>query len=141
VTIYATLLGEPDRSVRNRDLAQLLAFGLAQYRVVPVVSTRRVYATADVPWGKRPLGLVATKEIVHVARLGRPLTERVVTPTVVSLPVRAGQRLGEVRVYERGKIVARAPLVADRSIARPGTFGRVGWYAERTLDHIGGWFS
>jgi len=140
VTIYATLLGEPSRSVRNADLAQLLAWGLAQYRVVPVVSTGRVYATASVPWGKRSLGLVAAKEIVRVARLGRPLTERVVTPMVVSLPVHAGQRLGEVRVYDRGKVVARAPLVADRSISRPGTFGRVGWYAERALDHIGGWF-
>jgi D-alanyl-D-alanine carboxypeptidase len=141
VTIYATLLGEPSRSVRNADLAQLLAWGLAQYRVVPIVSARRVYATASVPWGKRPLRLVASKEIVRVARLGRPLTERVVTPTVVSLPVRAGDRLGEVRVYDRGKLVARAPLVADRTISRPGMLGRVGWYAERTLDHIGGWFS
>lgn len=140
VTIYATLLGEPSRSVRNADLAQLLAWGLAQYRVVPVVSTGRVYATASVPWGKRPLGLVAAKEIVRVTRLGRPLTERVVTPMVVSLPVEAGQRLGEVRVYDRGKVIARAPLVADRAVSRPGTFGRVGWYAERTLDHIGGWF-
>jgi D-alanyl-D-alanine carboxypeptidase len=141
VTIYATLLGEPRRSVRNRDLAQLLAWGLSQYRVVPVVSTGHVYATAVVPWGKHPLGLVAAREIVRVARVGRPLVERVVAPVVVSLPVTAGERLGEVRVYDRGKLVARAPLVADRSIARPGMLGRVGWYAQRTLDHIGGWFS
>jgi serine-type D-Ala-D-Ala carboxypeptidase (penicillin-binding protein 5/6) len=140
VTIYATLLGEPSRSVRNADLAQLLAFGLAQYRVVPIVATGRVYATASVPWGKKPLGFVAAKEIVRVVRLGRPLTERVVSPTVVSLPVRAGQRLGEVRVYDRGQLVARAPLLADRSISRPGLLGRVRWYAQRTLDHIGGWF-
>jgi len=140
VTIYATLLGEPSRSARNADLAQLLAWGLAQYRVVPVVSAGRVYATANVPWGKKPLRLVASKDIVRVARLGRPLTERVVTTTVVSLPVHAGERLGEVRVLDRGKVVAGAPLVADRTISSPGTLGRVGWYAERTLDHIGGWF-
>jgi len=140
VTIYATLLGEPNRGVRNRDLAQLLAFGLAQYRVIPVASTGRVYATAEVPWGKRPLGLVATRDFLRVARVGRPLTERVVTPMVVSLPVRAGQRLGQVRVYDRGTLVARAPLVADRSIGRPGMLGRVGWYAGRTLDHIWSWF-
>jgi D-alanyl-D-alanine carboxypeptidase (penicillin-binding protein 5/6) len=139
VTIYATLLGEPGRGVRNRDLAQLLAFGLSQYRVVPVISGGRVYATAQVPWGKRPLGLVATRDFLHVARVGRPLVERVVTPTVVSLPIRAGQRLGQVRVYDRGTLVARAPLVADRSIGRPGVLGRVGWYAGRTLDHIWSW--
>jgi D-alanyl-D-alanine carboxypeptidase len=141
VTIYATLLGEPSRSVRNTDLAQLLAWGLAQYRVVTLVSTGRVYATARVPWGKKALGLVAAREVVHVARVGKPMTERVVTPVVVSLPVRAGQRLGEVRVFDRGKLLARVSLVADRSISRPGTFGRVAWYAGRTLDHIWGWVS
>lgn len=141
VTIYATLLGEPSRSVRNADLAQLLAWGLAQFRVVPIVSSGSVYATARVPWGKRPLGLVATREVAHVARVGRPLTQRVVAPVVVSLPVHAGQRLGEVRVYDRGRLLARVPLVADRSVARPGLLGRVGWYATRTLDHIWGWVS
>jgi D-alanyl-D-alanine carboxypeptidase (penicillin-binding protein 5/6) len=141
VTIYATLLGEPTRSARNADLTQLLVYGLAQYRVVPVVSTARVYATAQVPWGKRPLGLVAASGIVRVVRVGRPLVERAVTPMVVSLPVREGQRLGEVRVYDRGKLVARAPLVADRSIGKPGMLGRVGWYAKRTFDHIWSWLS
>jgi D-alanyl-D-alanine carboxypeptidase len=141
VTIYATLLGEPSRSVRNADLAQLLAWGLAQYRVVSLVSTGRLYGTARVPWGKKALGLVAAHDVVHVARVGRPVTERVVTPMVVSLPVRKGQRLGEVRVYDRGKLLARVPLVADRSISRPGALGRVGWYATRTLDHIWGWLS
>jgi hypothetical protein len=94
-----------------------------------------------VPWGKRPLRLVAASRIVRVVRVGRPLVERAVTPMVVSLPVRAGQRLGEVRVYDRGKLVARAPLVADRSIGKPGTLGRVGWYAERTFDHIWSWIN
>jgi serine-type D-Ala-D-Ala carboxypeptidase (penicillin-binding protein 5/6) len=141
VTVYATLLGEPTRSARNSDLAQLLAWGLAQYRVAPVVSTTRLYATAKVPWGKRPLGLVATKQLVRVVRVDRPLVERVVTPMVVSLPVRAGQHLGEIRVYDRGKLVASAPLVADRSIGRPGALGRVGWYAKRTFDHIWSWVS
>jgi len=141
VTIYATLLGEHSRSVRNDDLAQLLAWGLAQYRVVPVVRTDRVYGTAQVPWGKKPLSLVAAREVVHVARVGRAMTERVVTPDVVSLPVHKGQRLGRVRVYDRGKLVAQVPLVADRSIESPGTLGRIGWYAGRTFDHIWGWIS
>ncbi len=141
VTIYATLLGEPTRSVRNSDLAQLLAWGLGQYRVDAVVSTARVYATARVPWGKRPLALVAAKPIVRVVRVGRPLVERVVTPMVVSLPVTAGEHLGEVRVYDRGKLVARSALVADRSIGRPGLLGRVGWYANRTFEHIWSWVS
>jgi hypothetical protein len=94
-----------------------------------------------VPWGRKALGLVAAREVAHVARVGRSMTERIVTTRVVSLPVRVGERLGEVRVFDRGKLVAAVPLVADRSISRPDALGRVGWYATRTLDHIWGWFS
>lgn len=141
VTIYATLLGEPNRSVRNADLAQLLAWGLAQYRVAPIVATGQVYGTAKVPWSNRALALVPAREVARVVRVGRPLTERVVTPMVVALPVHKGERLGRVSIYDRGRLVARVPLVADRSIGRPGTLGRIGWYAGRTLDHIWGWFS
>jgi D-alanyl-D-alanine carboxypeptidase (penicillin-binding protein 5/6) len=141
VTIYATLLGEPTRSARNRDLARLLAWGLAQYRVVPVVRTGRVYATALVPYGRQPLELVAQRRVVRVARIERPLIERVIAPAAVSLPIERGQRLGEVRVYERNRLVARVPLVASRAIARPGLLGRLGWYATRTFENAWDWVS
>ena len=42
----ATVLGEPTRAQRNADLAALLAWGLSRYRVVPVISSQRVYASA-----------------------------------------------------------------------------------------------
>jgi hypothetical protein len=57
----------------------------------------------------------------------------------VDLPVRKGQELGEVRVYERGKLVARSPLVAARSIDKPSAAGRAGWYAERAAHNVWGW--
>ena len=140
-TIYATILGSPSRGGRNADLTELLAFGLSQYRLVPVISAERTYATAELPYGRDPLRLVAMRPVRRPARLARPLTEQVVAPTAVSLPVREGQRLGEVHVYDRGRLVASSPLVASRSVAQPGTAGKVGWYAKRTLHHLGGFFS
>jgi hypothetical protein len=59
----------------------------------------------------------------------------------VDLPVRRGDRLGWVRLYDRGKLVGSRPLVASRTIEEPGFAGRVAWYAERTLHHLGGLFS
>ena len=140
-TIYATILGSPTRTERNADLAELLAFGLSSYRLVPVISTARTYATAELPYGRDPLRLVAMKPVLRPVRLARSLTERVVAPTAVALPVREGQRLGEVHVYDRGKLVASSPLVAARSVELPGTASKVGWYAKRTLHHLGGLFS
>ena len=136
VTIYATLLGEPTRQQRNSDLATLLAWGIARYRVVPVIQPQRVYASADVPFGRRDLTLVATKRMLRVVRIDRALVERVVAPAVVSLPVERGQPLGEVRVYAGKKLIAREPLVAARSISRPGLLGRAGWHAGQTAHHV-----
>jgi D-alanyl-D-alanine carboxypeptidase (penicillin-binding protein 5/6) len=138
-TIYATILGSPDRSTRNADLSELLAYGLSQYRVASVVSSRRVYATVRLPYGRAPLELVAGRSFAKVVRVGRPLVETVVAPASVALPVREGQRLGEVRISENGRLVARRPLVASRSVARPGAAGRIGWYAGRAVRHAWGW--
>jgi D-alanyl-D-alanine carboxypeptidase len=140
-TVYATILGSPTRSERNVDLSELLAYGMSQYRFVPVIRTGRTYATAELPYGRDALALVAAKPVKRPVRLARGLTERVVAPTAVELPVRKGTKLGEVRVYDRGRMVARSPLVASRSVDAPGTTGKVGWYARRTLHHLGGLFS
>ena len=136
VTIYATILGGPTRAQRNSDLTALLIWGLAQYRVVPAIRAGRAYALAALPYGKTALALVASRPLLAVARVRRPLTERVVAATAVSLPVRRGQVLGHVEVWAGKRLVGRRPLVASRSVARPGLAGRVGWYAGRTVHHL-----
>jgi D-alanyl-D-alanine carboxypeptidase len=136
LTIYATILGSPTRAERNGDLAELLAWGLSRYRVVEAIASDRSYAAAELPYGKAPLGLVATRPLVRVVRVGKPLVERVVAPMRLTLPVRQGQRLGEVRVYAAGRLLGARPLVASRSVDRPGLAGRVGWYAGETADNV-----
>jgi D-alanyl-D-alanine carboxypeptidase (penicillin-binding protein 5/6) len=138
VTVYATVLGSRTRAGRNEDLAELLAWGISRYRVVSLVERSRVYARAEAPYGRAPLSLVAARPLVRVVRVDRPLVERVVAPAAVELPVRRGERLGWVRVYDRGRLVGTRPLVAARTIERPGLGGRIAWYAERTLHHLGG---
>jgi D-alanyl-D-alanine carboxypeptidase (penicillin-binding protein 5/6) len=140
VTIYATLLGSPSRDQRNVDLESLLVWGLAQFRVVPVIQPGRTYATVAAPYGRGPLELVAAKPLNAVARLGRPLTEKVVAARAVSLPVEQGAVLGRVEVWEGGKLRGSSDLVASRTINNPGLVRRLGWYAGRTLHHLGGLF-
>jgi serine-type D-Ala-D-Ala carboxypeptidase (penicillin-binding protein 5/6) len=137
ITIYATILGGATREGRNGDLTELLAWGLSRYRTVWAIDRGRTYATARAPYGRDPLRLVASRPALRVVHVGRPLVERVVAPVEVALPVRKGQRLGAVEVVDRGKVIARSPLVAANAVDRPGVVGRVGFYAARTLDHLG----
>src|SRR3954454_12711261 len=136
VTVYATLLGSPDRGTRNADLAELLDWGFSRYRPAAVVVRGRAYAQAELAYGRKPLTLVAARSLMPTVRVDHPLVRRVVAATVVELPVRRGQALGEVRVYQRGRLVGVTQLVAGRSVARPGIGGRAGWYAWRTLHHM-----
>jgi D-alanyl-D-alanine carboxypeptidase (penicillin-binding protein 5/6) len=141
VTIYATLLGGETRAGRNEDLAALLRWGFSRYRTAWVVAAGRVYASAATAYGRPRVRLVAAKPALRVVRVDRTLVERVVAPVEVALPVRQGQRLGEVQVLDRGEVVASSPLVAVASIARPDRLGRVGFYAGRTIHHLWGMFS
>jgi serine-type D-Ala-D-Ala carboxypeptidase (penicillin-binding protein 5/6) len=134
--IYATILGEPSRSVRNADLTSLLLWGEAQYRVVQVVQAGRVYARALLPYGESPLPLVAARPLLAPARVGKPLTERVVARHSVSLPVWKGTVLGRVEIWSGKRLVGRRDLVAARTVHKPGVLRRLGWYAGQTAHNL-----
>lgn len=136
-TIYAVVLGSPTRSIRNAALASLLRWGVDEYRVGRVIEGAHTYALAQPGWGKAHLALVSTRPLVRAYRVDRPLVERVVAPAVVRLPVARGQVLGHVEVWAGSRLLGERPLVAARSVTRPGLGGRIVWYAGRTLHHIG----
>jgi serine-type D-Ala-D-Ala carboxypeptidase (penicillin-binding protein 5/6) len=140
-SVYAIVLGSPSRSRRNRDLAELLDWGLDQYARATVVHEGRTYASADVPMSDESLALVPAEPARAVVRLRRPLVERVTAPRVVEPPVERGERVGEVVIMDGERVVARRPLVAAESVDEPGLAARVGWYAGRTLDEAGGMLS
>ena len=136
IVLYATLLGSPARAVRNADLASLLVWGEAQFRVVPLVQAGRVYAQVALPYGEHDLDLVAARPLRAPVLVDRPLRERVVAARSVKLPVRRGAPLGRVEVWAGSRLIGHSELVAARTVHRPGVLRRLGWYAGRTAHHL-----
>ena len=141
LNVYATILGSPTRGTRNGDLAALLRWAFGVERPAWVVAPGRVYAHVAPGYGRPPVPLVAARSALRPVRVDLPLVERVVTVGAAELPLRRGQRLGEVRVYSGGQLVARRALVAARAASQPGFFGKLGFYTGRTFSHVGGWFT
>jgi serine-type D-Ala-D-Ala carboxypeptidase (penicillin-binding protein 5/6) len=139
VVVYATILGSPDRATRNTDLTALLRWALSRYRRIPVLRPHHVYARVQVGYGRSPVGLVPAEGLSRAVRIDQSLVQRVVAKAVAPLPVLRGEQLGEIRVYQGPRLVARQALVAERTVKRPGALGRAGFYAGRTLDHMWGW--
>jgi len=141
VTVYGTVLGSDTRSSRNDALQGLLEYGLAQYRRTTAIDASRVYTEAETGYGRPSVELVARRSAVRTVRLGTPLVERVVAPSSVALPVRKGQRLGRVEVYDGNRLVASSNLVAAAAVAEPGPMGKARWYATRTAANFWGIFT
>jgi serine-type D-Ala-D-Ala carboxypeptidase (penicillin-binding protein 5/6) len=141
VVVYGTILGSPDRAIRNADLTALLRWALSRYRRIEVVRRDHVYAEVEVGYGRSPVSLVPKRGVLRPVRIDRPIVQRVVAKMAVSLPVPKGKRLGEIRVYQGGRLLARQALVADRTVERPDALARAGFYARRTFDHAWEWVS
>lgn len=138
-TIYATILGAPSESQRDADLAALLTWGLEQYRPATLVAAHRAYAHVATAYGRGEVNLVPARPLVHSVRVGRPLVERVVVPTATDLPITRGERLGQVRIYAGEHLIGTTPLVAARSVSRPGLGARLVWYVGRAFHHLWSW--
>ena len=136
-TIYAVILGSPTRAERNADLDRLLAWGVSRYRTLTLVG-RTPVAHVALPYGRSALPLVAPRPLVRVVRTGRPVVERVVAPFAVDLPVRRGQVLGRIEAWSGEELLGSRPLLAARSVRRPGVAGRLRWYATRTVHDLWG---
>jgi D-alanyl-D-alanine carboxypeptidase (penicillin-binding protein 5/6) len=125
--LYATILGSPTRAQRNEDLAELLQWGLSLYRQVEVISPRRVYATAELGYGRKPMPLVAGGPVWRPMRIDRALREVVVARTRLEPPVRQRTFVGQIRVYDGVRLIASQPLFTARDAAKVSLVSRVWW--------------
>jgi D-alanyl-D-alanine carboxypeptidase (penicillin-binding protein 5/6) len=137
-TVYGAVLGSDTRANRNDALETLLRFGIASYRRVAAIDSSRVYAEAETGYGRPAVELVAPRTVTSTVLGTAPLLERVVVPTAVGLPVRRGQRLGRVEVWDGNRLVASSNLVAAEAVSEPGFLGKAKWFAERTAANLWG---
>jgi serine-type D-Ala-D-Ala carboxypeptidase (penicillin-binding protein 5/6) len=136
-TIYAVILGSPTRAQRNSDLDRLLAWGVSRYRTVTLVG-RDPIAHVPLPYGRAAVALVAPKPLVRVVPAEGQIVRRIVMPASLALPVRRGETLGRIEIWAGKRLLGSRPLVAARSVARPGVGGRLRWYATRTVKDLWG---
>ena len=136
VTVYGAILGADSRTARNDALRSLLEYGLASYRRVAAVDSSRVYATAETGYGKPDVDLVAARTLPRSVHESTSLVERIVAPVAVGLPVRKGQRLGRVEVWDGDRLVASSNLVAASGIDDASLFRKAGWLGARTAENV-----
>ena len=102
------------------------------------IDSSRVYAEAETGYGQPTVRLVPKRTVLTTLLAGKSLVEKTVAPTSVELPVREGQRLGRVEVWDGSELFARAPPVAAEAVEEPSALGKAGWLAGRTAANLWG---
>jgi D-alanyl-D-alanine carboxypeptidase (penicillin-binding protein 5/6) len=126
VTMVSAVLGEPGQGSRDADTLALLRYGLARYRVFPVLTRGQVMGSAAIRYTGDRVGLVAGSAFSQVVRRGgeRPKVT-VKAPSTLTGPLKAGARVGTVVVRLRGRVVGRIPLLTAAAVPKVGFIARV----------------
>jgi D-alanyl-D-alanine carboxypeptidase (penicillin-binding protein 5/6) len=137
ITVISAVLGDPSEAARDADSLALIRYGLQRYHRVTPVRRDHVFATVKLAHRDARTQLVATRTVVRTARRGEKLPVRVLgVPDELDGPLPAGSRVGTIVVQQRGRIVARVPLVTRRAIAAASVFDRSDDLLGRTLTVV-----
>lgn len=133
--VITVVMGEPKPSVRNKEVSEMLNWSFSQFT-----------STVLYPAGK----LVGEKPVAH----GVPERVRVITGDTVGVlqhkgdhvdyhtdvklnplkaPLRKGEQVGVMKVYEGDKVVAKVPLVAATDVEKAGLFQSLGMTFRKVI--------
>jgi D-alanyl-D-alanine carboxypeptidase (penicillin-binding protein 5/6) len=99
------------------DVSKLLDDAYATFRRVRVARRGQQVARAAVEPGARPLVVLVPRDMHAAVRNGAVVSSRIVLTPGLRAPIRAGARVGVIRFYEGGQMVAETALVAAHAVS------------------------
>jgi D-alanyl-D-alanine carboxypeptidase (penicillin-binding protein 5/6) len=137
ITVISVVLGDPSEDARDADSLALLKFGLDRYHVVTAVKKDQVVGHAALSHRGGHVDLVAAQTVRRTARRGDKLIVTVTgAPETIDGPLAKGARVGTVNVTQRGKVVARVPLVTAGPVDAASFFDRLRDWLDRPVTLV-----
>jgi D-alanyl-D-alanine carboxypeptidase (penicillin-binding protein 5/6) len=111
VPVISVVMHAPTEAARNADSLTLLKYGIGRYHRVLSVRKGRVMTTVKLTHRDKRVPLVAGGTWMQVVRHGEKTTTTLTgVPQELDGPLKAGARVGTIRVRFRGRVVALIPL-------------------------------
>jgi D-alanyl-D-alanine carboxypeptidase (penicillin-binding protein 5/6) len=140
IELIGTIMGASNEADRARQAKKLLDWGFAHYKVDRVAAAGEAIGWVPVT-DYLERGVVArTAESTSVAvfDLAGPVQRRKELLADIPAPIKAGDRVGTLTVYQGTSMLAQVPLVADRDVPLPGLWQRILIFFERMRRGISG---
>ncbi|GAB4273998.1 MAG: D-alanyl-D-alanine carboxypeptidase family protein [Coriobacteriia bacterium] len=138
VGLIAVVLGADDEKSRFTEAAHLLDWGFEHYKLRRLVSAEETVSVVRVlDYPDRYVGAVtATAAAEYLLDTEGEVVSVWEAAGAVGAPVRAGDRLGRVRVYQGDDLVAEVDLVAAEDVPEPTLWQRIGFFFERVWERL-----
>ena len=128
--LIAVILKSPTKDTRTAAATSLLNYGFSNYTLIDVYPSQAL-PPVDVLLGEsdtvQPVLSTSSRILVEKSMVNQ-VTTQVSLCENVEAPVEAGQKLGEMAVYQGEELVQTIPIVADQAVERlsfPGIFARL----------------
>lgn len=134
--LIAVVMGEPNTKTRNSEVTSLFDYAFSQYRLQPIYKSGEVIGKVKIQKGsQKELQLAANKPIQILLKKGAgnaAITHKLVVPDKLAAPIKAGQAVGKLVVYQEDKVLREFELTAPEDI------GKAGWWTlfKRTAAHL-----
>jgi D-alanyl-D-alanine carboxypeptidase (penicillin-binding protein 5/6) len=125
VELIGTVMGAANEIDRSKQATKLLDWGFKHYRPVEVAHTGEEAGRVPVSdYIERTIGAVSAEATsIPVFDLAGPVQRRIELLPNVPAPVKKGERVGTLTVFQGTSMLAQLPLVADRDVPAP-SFGQ-----------------
>jgi serine-type D-Ala-D-Ala carboxypeptidase (penicillin-binding protein 5/6) len=122
--LIAVVLGEPNTKTRNAEVSAMFDFAFSQYAMQPLFKSGEIIGRVKVTKGEQPLmEIPADKSYNILVKKGASpegITHQVVMPDSIKAPVKAGQPVGRLVVYQGDKVLKEFELTAPADIQKAG---------------------
>lgn len=140
VELIGTVMGAASEGGRAQQAKTLLDWGFAHYRVTTVATAGEVLGRARVSdYLERTVGVVAAETTaMPVFDLAGPVMRRVELRADVPAPVKKGDTVGTMTLYQGSDVLAQVPVVASQDVPAPSGWQRVMFFFARIWRSLKG---
>ncbi|MGL4034673.1 serine-type D-Ala-D-Ala carboxypeptidase DacD [Kosakonia cowanii] len=135
--LIAVIMGADSPKGREEQARKLLHWGQQNFNTVEILRNGKKVGSERVWYGDKEQIAVGTNEdrwlVLPKAELQNIKAKYVLDSKELEAPLAAHQRVGEIQLYDRDKVIAKMPLVTLESVGKGGLFSRLSDY----LHHKG----
>jgi D-alanyl-D-alanine carboxypeptidase (penicillin-binding protein 5/6) len=142
IELVGVVMGAANEVDRARQAKKLLDWGFAHYKSAVVATAGAVYGPVPVSdyIDISVTAVSAETSSLAVLDAAGPVESRAELLASVAAPVKAGDRIGTLTVYQGSSMLAQVPLVAEKDVPAPSVWERLGIFLVRVWNAIVSFF-